>query len=594
MPGPYKLRKVPRKDLYWVVDSTGKHYSKEGLPKEKAHAQQRALYAAEGRGEMHGEGFLGDLYSKAKTAVQRITKVATKGVRENYPPSTRRMLEQLGDGQIVELAVRRDPIQSLLNTALNAITLGKWNEMRQKLSFDKLFHLGLVAKVKKAGRSHNIIIEKNEVINIANAKRPSSDTEFKPVAMPYGPILLSELMKKGEQAKGSAFFLYDAFHNNCQDFILGLLKANDLATEEVSSFVKQPLEDLVKGLPSYTQKIARGVTDLGAAANYVLEGEGSHRKLKELLGGCGLCHLLVGGRTNYYQTRTPEEKARDEAVGLAQYKERQAAQARGLPDPRPGEIGYEKLADGTEVYTKADGSTRTISPSGAVRYEEASMKNTSPCYIVGEDRRRQYLGYKSPEECKAASDAAFASWEAKNRPENVKFFRPAVEGLTKAADFAVDNIASKVGVPKVVTEAYKAFAPPGSKFYKGEGLKGEGVFGDFMSGLKEGFAPAAQVYKTFKALAPLYKLAAKGVVKSFTGRGADVKMSKANFIKEHKKLIAILEAAGKEGEEQKKELAKMMKGSGKASPFKGMLFGMPAKKPVKGSGLKKKRLAFSV
>ena len=42
----YKLRKVPRKDLYWVVDSTGKHYSKEGLPKERAKEQQKALYAA--------------------------------------------------------------------------------------------------------------------------------------------------------------------------------------------------------------------------------------------------------------------------------------------------------------------------------------------------------------------------------------------------------------------------------------------------------------------------------------------------------------------------------------------------------------------
>ena len=54
---PYKLRKVPKKDLYWVVSKeTGKKHSKEGLPLEQAKAQMRALYAAEGGYEMRGEG----------------------------------------------------------------------------------------------------------------------------------------------------------------------------------------------------------------------------------------------------------------------------------------------------------------------------------------------------------------------------------------------------------------------------------------------------------------------------------------------------------------------------------------------------------
>ena len=47
---PYRLRKAPKRDLYWVVDDTGKKYSKDPLPKERAEAQRRALYAAEQRG----------------------------------------------------------------------------------------------------------------------------------------------------------------------------------------------------------------------------------------------------------------------------------------------------------------------------------------------------------------------------------------------------------------------------------------------------------------------------------------------------------------------------------------------------------------
>jgi len=45
---PFKLRKAPKRDLYWVVNKeTGKKHSKDPLPKERALAQMRALYASE-------------------------------------------------------------------------------------------------------------------------------------------------------------------------------------------------------------------------------------------------------------------------------------------------------------------------------------------------------------------------------------------------------------------------------------------------------------------------------------------------------------------------------------------------------------------
>lgn len=52
---PYKLRKAPKKELYWVVNKdTGKKHSKDPLPKERAMAQMRALYASEAGYEMTG------------------------------------------------------------------------------------------------------------------------------------------------------------------------------------------------------------------------------------------------------------------------------------------------------------------------------------------------------------------------------------------------------------------------------------------------------------------------------------------------------------------------------------------------------------
>jgi hypothetical protein len=43
---PYKLRKAPNRDLYWVVAEDGKHMSKDPLPRSRAEAQMRILYEA--------------------------------------------------------------------------------------------------------------------------------------------------------------------------------------------------------------------------------------------------------------------------------------------------------------------------------------------------------------------------------------------------------------------------------------------------------------------------------------------------------------------------------------------------------------------
>jgi len=60
---PYKLRKAPKKDLYWVVNKeSGKKYSKEALPKGRAEAQMRALYANETKG--------GKSYPKPQKTIQ--------------------------------------------------------------------------------------------------------------------------------------------------------------------------------------------------------------------------------------------------------------------------------------------------------------------------------------------------------------------------------------------------------------------------------------------------------------------------------------------------------------------------------------------
>jgi hypothetical protein len=45
---PYGIRKSPGRNLYWVYNkNTGKKYSKSPIPRARAEAQRRAIYASE-------------------------------------------------------------------------------------------------------------------------------------------------------------------------------------------------------------------------------------------------------------------------------------------------------------------------------------------------------------------------------------------------------------------------------------------------------------------------------------------------------------------------------------------------------------------
>jgi len=75
---PYKLRKAPKRDLYWVIGEDGSHKSKEPLPKEQAKAQMRALYAAmnkEGGNVLVGGGYFKNLL---KEQINNLVDVARR------------------------------------------------------------------------------------------------------------------------------------------------------------------------------------------------------------------------------------------------------------------------------------------------------------------------------------------------------------------------------------------------------------------------------------------------------------------------------------------------------------------------------------
>ncbi len=468
-----KFHIVPFEKGYRVMSSNGTFFSNKALTLKRARQQQKALYVAAKKGKvflgsgfsiihdptgsqtvMKGSGFLGDAFARTKKAFATTGRLLTRGtknvvegfknrvvdvaqgIRKDYPPKARETIFKYGDGIIEELFLRREPIQSFINKALDFVTMGKWSEAKQKYNYDKLFHLSLVASVNMPnGEMKQIIIEKNEVINISDSFSAGGKVQYMKVPVPCC-VTLREFLDKGQKLGGDNYFIYDAFKSNCQMFLKTLLDANGLSTDATTAFILQPVEELLKELPSYTGKVARALTDVAGVANVAIYGRGEDTvnsivmKPKDFFDEHIKLVDLLDTISDKLKTEANEQKK--EALGMK--KKLEAKKGKGQSEYSKRHI--EKLREFAKLPEEEQKRIRD-----AAEARRATLVNPMV------ERNQRVAEYNA---------------EMKRRRESP--FAPIVDGLVKAGDFLVENVAEKVGVPKVVTEAYKAFAPPTSKF----------------------------------------------------------------------------------------------------------------------------------
>jgi hypothetical protein len=187
-------------------------------------------------------------------------------IEKDYRVATKTVLGNYGQQPIASMMAVRTPIMSVVDKALNVISLGAWN----KYKVDDLFHLGLLVTLQDGTV---LVVEKLEKINIAKASKGyvKKNSETMPIDMQKKRITLFDLMNNARRRFGeSRYFSYDGFKNNCQDFLMMLLNASNLETADNKAFIKQPLEQLIKKLPSYVPKVAKVVTDVANKATEVL------------------------------------------------------------------------------------------------------------------------------------------------------------------------------------------------------------------------------------------------------------------------------------------------------------------------------------
>lgn len=190
--------------------------------------------------------------------------------RKDYPPKMRTILTKYGDLKITKITVCRHPLSQLLMKALDAVSFGKISSRIENQPYDKLYHLYMLLELE--GTSNKISLEKNQVLNSQVNPPLKPRTECTEVQF-TGEFTPNQLLESAKSLLGDKFFTYDAVNNNCQDFIVALIKGSNIGGTEDIEFIKQDTEKLFKNLEKTTE-ITKKLTDLAGRANIITEGLG--------------------------------------------------------------------------------------------------------------------------------------------------------------------------------------------------------------------------------------------------------------------------------------------------------------------------------
>lgn len=281
---PYRLQKVNKK--YYVINSkSGEKYSKSPLSYEKARAQLRALYANEGGGLLHqldtdGAGFFDSLKSVASNAYGRVKGFIT-GVRNDFQPKVRKLLNDIKDIPVVDMVVIREPIKKAIDILANVVSNGEINKYKKQYNIDDMFHLYAIATLKDGSL---IRFEKNAEIDIERVKAlPKLNSNFMyKCSVPSGDASLTNMLIKDRSVLGDeAFFTYSGLKYNCQHFIYNLLLNNGYASinNGMKEFIVQDLTDLANKTSSTSQRIMNGITTLAKRFQILGQGAGFFRNI---------------------------------------------------------------------------------------------------------------------------------------------------------------------------------------------------------------------------------------------------------------------------------------------------------------------------
>ena len=179
---------------------------------------------------------------------------------KRYTLSLSSVMKRAGVSPVVKIEVSREPIASMIDKAFDVISFGSWGSAKTDNAIDKFFHLFCILSLADGTKYR---LEKNANISLSKSDGHVNSDDVIVIQSNTG-LSIADMLEKTRLAVGDdRFFIYDAFKNNCQDFLINILQSNGLLTPEASNFIKQDVKDVAEKMPGYAKRFANSMTDLG-------------------------------------------------------------------------------------------------------------------------------------------------------------------------------------------------------------------------------------------------------------------------------------------------------------------------------------------
>lgn len=243
---------------------------------------KKANWKKHKQSKIHGAGLISWMKNKYNQIKNTVVDKFRKKL-DGFNNTSTATLKKYGDYPIVALRIFKKPIHKVLNLFINALTFGKFEELKKKYSFDDMYHLGVIASVRlNDGTLKEIQFEKVEAVKFyENVNVSGDDVEFLIVPLPNNTTTLNMMTEKARMAVGDkTYFDYSAFGkdgeqpNNCQWFVkYNLQNGLNVWNDKIEKFVMQDVSEIKKEMPEYAKDVMNTITDMGQIADNLMGGK---------------------------------------------------------------------------------------------------------------------------------------------------------------------------------------------------------------------------------------------------------------------------------------------------------------------------------
>lgn len=217
----------------------------------------------------------GDLFKDIETTIDRVYDVAIHGERKDAPPDVREFIKRHRTDIIQSAAVYREPVQRSVQILGNIISLGKLEQAKQSMNYDDIFHVFMVITTTKGEK---YLVEKNQVVRMVELSQDEinrlDSIQHVNVSGLSGLPFEYLINNARDEIGDDIFWSYNAENNNCQIFLMNLLRYSGALTEEVKTFLYQDAPQILSKIPAISKALINTATQVAALWDVVVKGRG--------------------------------------------------------------------------------------------------------------------------------------------------------------------------------------------------------------------------------------------------------------------------------------------------------------------------------